>query len=343
MTINEYINIIKYIMGKTIVIVYNYPGDSDVGAKKYDFWEGDVIADWIHAIYELHGLPLLFDARTFVEKIMNKTMPPIDFVVNLSDGYSELSSLSLVPSACSYNGIPCIPCNASTLLLGENKAYSNDIANTLGFILPKQYKKQNNNTISRPYCFGGSCGIIKGIASNDSTGMITQEFIPGIDITIPSLYCPLTESLQVLPAIAYKPIENDPNWFLGEQQKKTHSEYKKTIISVDEKTKQMVKLISSYIGVNTYCRIDFRGKCSSGEDMINKLNTGISWEELRFIEINTLPTIKENVNFITSLSHLDQDSIVLKCFEIYKEHVREATNTGFVLSCSIMSLITTKH
>ena len=92
MNAEEYKNSINSLKGKTIAIVYNYPGDSQSGAKKYDFWEGDVIADWIHAVFELHGMPLMLDARTFVEKTMNRTLPLIDYVVNLSDGYSELSS-----------------------------------------------------------------------------------------------------------------------------------------------------------------------------------------------------------------------------------------------------------
>lgn len=55
MTLHEYTDYLFLIKGKIIAIVYNYEGDASGGAQKYDFWEGDVISDWIHAVYELHG------------------------------------------------------------------------------------------------------------------------------------------------------------------------------------------------------------------------------------------------------------------------------------------------
>lgn len=343
MKLNEYIESLFWIKGKTIAIVYNYQGDSKGGASKYDFWEGDVIADWIHAVYELHGMPFIIDARTFIEKAMQNSLPPIDYVVDLNDGFYDLSSLALVPATCAYCNIPCIPCDASLLLMGENKILSNIVAESLGFEIPMILDEESEKSITRPFCFGSSCGVIKGKSEIKKVKTIVQEFIPGFDVTIPLIYCPTQEDLIVTPAVAYCHEKHDPQWFLGEQQKKSHKEYTKQIIQIDDVTKNMVKKFANYIGVKTYCRFDFRCIAETPENIIYHMKNGITWDKLKFIEINTLPTIKENVNFLTSLNEIEKESPIFECIDKYFKTSREATLTGFVLSSSIISLIRAMH
>jgi len=343
MTLHEYTEALFWLKGKTIAIIYNYAGDSDGGAKKYDFWEGDVVSDWIHAVYELHGMPFILDARTFVEKAMNTTLPPIDYVVDLNDGFYNLSSLGLVPSTCAYCNIPCIPCDASVLLMGENKFFTNVIAESYGFNLPKFLSEETDTSITRPYCLGSSCGVIKGKSKSSNMKTIIQEFIPGFDVTIPLLYCPTVEELVALPAVAYSPDNYDPQWFLGEQQKKSHSEYKKCIVSVDKQTQDMVKNFSNHLGIQTYCRIDFRCICNNNNEMMDLINNEITWDKLRFIELNPLPTIKENINFLNSLSSIPKDHPIASCVNYYINTTRNATLTGFVLSSSIIAYLRAKR
>ena len=78
---------------------------------------------------------------------------------------------------------------------------------------------------------------------------IIQEFVPGFDVTIPLLYCPTSEDLVVLPAVAYYPQNGDPWWYLGATQKKTHKEYLKRIVSIDEKTKETIKKFAKQMGM----------------------------------------------------------------------------------------------
>ena len=343
MTLNQFIDNLNLIKGKIIAIVYNFPPDSLEGAKKYDFWEGDVISDWVHAVYELHGMPFILDARTFVEKAMNKTLPPIDYVIDLNDGFYNLSSLSLIPSACAYCNIPCIPCDAFTLLIGENKFFTNVIARAFGLNIPNEVKEEREDTITRPYCWGSSCGINKGVGSESLKNKIIQEFVPGFDVTIPLIFCPISEELTVLPAIAYCHTNYDPMWFLGETQKRTHSEYKKRIVDIDKKTEMTIKKFAEYMGIHTYCRLDFRCLCETGEEIKRTIEHGVSYEKLKFIEINPLPTIKEGINFLTSLSQTPKTSLISDCINAYYTNTREATLVGFILSISIIAHIKAKH
>lgn len=345
MTVGEYIKKLSWISGKTVAIVYTYEGDSISGAEKYDFWEGDVISDWVHGAYELRTMPFIIDARTFVEKSMNHTLPPIDFVVDLNDGYYELSSLALIPSVCAYNRIPCIPCDASLLLMGEDKYISNILAQNFGFNLPNSFSKPREDSISKPFCYGSSCGIVKGLVDNETLKKQTliQEFIQGFDVTVPVLYCPTDDDMTVLPAVAYRPNNYDPQWFLGEQEKKQHAGYQKQIVSIDNKTKENIKSFVKQIGVTTYCRIDFRCMCDTASKMKSILSSGCNWNDLKFIEINPLPTIKENINFLDSIANITPDHPIAPCLDAYYKETRNATLTGFVLSCSLIASAKAMH
>lgn len=338
---STYIENLHSIRGKTIAIVYVYENDPAPGSKRYDAWKGDVLADWIQAVYELKGLPLVMDVRTFLEKTTYNTLPKIDYVINLSNGCYELSTLGLVPSICSYWDIPCIPCDASTLLVGENKFISNILASSCGFEVPQTLEVTCNNSITRPYSFGSSCGVHRGNGSVNFQSF-NQEFIPGFDVTIPIIYNPFLEKLSVLPAIAYRPDNYDPEWFLGEIQKKTHNEYEKQIIKIDSITEELLIKTAQSFGITTFCRIDTRHFCSSPEEMIRIFNDGAITTPLKFIEINPLPTIKEGINFLTSLRGIDDTNPISRCFETYKNNVDNYSLIGFILSCSIISVIT-KH
>lgn len=76
------------------------------------------------AIEDLRCHLLIIDVRTFVEKAMNKTLPHIDYVLNMNFGTFDLSAMALIPSTYSVLGIPCIPCSANTIIEGENKLFS---------------------------------------------------------------------------------------------------------------------------------------------------------------------------------------------------------------------------
>ena len=335
----NYLEQLNNIKGKTIGIVYIYEDPESLTRRHYDAWEGDVLSNWIHAVYELRGLPLVMDVETFVTKMANNSLPPLDYVVNLSNGFFDLPSLGLVPSLCSYNSISCIPCSSELLLMGENKPISNLIASNYGFQTPKRLFGETETSITRPYNLGSSKGVYRGRSSQiNKSKTFIQEFIPGFDTTIPVLYNPLDNDFTVLPAVGYLPSDMNPQWFLGERQKATHSEYKKCTVSINDSVKKRIIDMIKEIGITTYCRLDFRTKCDSDSKIKVLFNSEITLKDLYFIEINPLPTIKDGINFFTSLKFIDPACTLSRCLDYYRCSVRDATLTGFVLSCSIIAI-----
>lgn len=169
MNITQYKEALCSIYGKTIAIVYIFEGDKAEGYKHYESWKSDVISSWMFAVEELHCLPLIMDMRTFTQKAMNNTLPYIDYVINLNNGTFNISVLGVVPSICSFLNIPCIPCDTTTIVCGENKRISNIIANYIGLNVPKNLDKTVVNGITRPIGLGSSLGVKK------ITNIVTQK------------------------------------------------------------------------------------------------------------------------------------------------------------------------
>lgn len=343
---NMYLSMIEELKGKTIVLVYSYRGEQEKGAQQYDAWKGDVISDWITAIEEIGCLPLIMDMRTFVFKAMTNSLPHTDFVVNLCNGTISLSTLGLVPSTCSFLDIPCIPCDSSIALIGENKLYSNLIASIKGLNVPKELDIQDKSGIFRPIGFGSSKGVVRGPNKNHIElyhSYTYQEFINGYDITTPIMYNPILQDLEVLPAVIYFPTSEDCNWFLGEKEKDQHKGYKKICTSLSSKAKKVYIDMAKSLLINTYCRIDARIKCSSINELKCKIREPINNSDLFFLEINPMPTIKRNINFHTSLESLSDEYSMKQCLDLYISCVNNASLTGFILSNAILANIKAKH
>lgn len=342
----KYLEKLEAIKGKTITLIYSFRGEQEDGMKQYDAWKSDVIGDWLSAIEEINCLPLIMDVRTFVFKAMNNSLPQTDFVVNLCNGTVSLSTLGLVPSTCGFLNVPCIPCNAYVSLAGENKHYSNLIARSSGMNVPKDLDISDNNGIFRPIGFGSSKGVVKNPDQahiNTYESYVYQEFIKGFDITTPIMYNPLTDQLEVMPAVVYYPNSKDNSWFLGEEEKEKHMGYEKICVNLSEDAKYHYINMAKSLLVDTYCRIDARIKCESVSDLIKKKEAPIEHSDLFFLEINPMPTIKENINFHTSLKSLTYEYEMKTCWDLYSSYIQNSTLTGFILSNSIMAYLKAKH
>lgn len=340
----EYKEFLKMIRGKTVAIVYIFEGENAPGYEHYETWKTDVISSWMFAIEELHCLPLVMDIRTFVQKAMNKSLPYIDYVINLNNGAKIISTLGLVPSVCSFLNIPCIPCNTTTIVCGEHKKISNIIATSIGLNVPKSLPSSDATGIIRPIGLGSSLGVKRGHNSSmENTKFIYQEFIKGFDITTPILFNPITAKLEVLPAILYTPNEFNVEWFLGEDEKRLHQGYYKQAVHLSSDAKETYLSMAKEMGISTYCRIDARLRCEYREELPELLNNTIPLDKLYFLEINPMPTIKNNINFHTSMDALNEQYSLYTCYKTYKESITNTTHTGFILSCAMISQIITMH
>ena len=302
-TKDEYLTSLSKLHNMTIGIVYGFEKESAKGYSHYDLWKADVISDWMLAAEEIGCIVFLADVRTFVLGAMNNSLPKIDFVVNLSNGTCNLSSLGLVPSTCSFLNIPCVPCDASVALLGENKQWSNIIARSSNVLVPKDLTEEQIGGIYRPINLGSSKGVSK--SKPGSASYLYQEFIRGYDVTTPIMYNPMSFELEVLPSIVYYPDNMDPNWFLGDNEKQYHKGYKKITAKLDDEAKKAYIELAKSFTISTYCRIDARITANSIEELNRKANDAIKLKDLYFSEINPMPTIKKDINFHTSLRGVD--------------------------------------
>ena len=221
---NDIKNRVESIKGKTIALVYIFEGDNSEGFNHFYIWKSKVISKWLEAVESLSCMPLILDVRTFVDKAINRTLPHIDFVLNLNSGTYSVSSLALIPSVCSSIGIPCIPCDATTIVTGEEKNLSNYVAMGIGLNVPEYLPDNAANGIFRPINLGNSMGVCLGTVPQGQKG-IYQRFIPGYDITTPLVYNPETSKMDVMPTVVFYPKNNDSQWFYDEEHKHSQSVY----------------------------------------------------------------------------------------------------------------------
>lgn len=326
------------IKGKTIAIVYIFEGDNSSGFDHFFVWKGKVLTKWINAVEEIHCSPLILDVRTFVEKAINKTLPHIDYVLNMNSGTYDLSSMALVPSTCSSIGIPCIPCNAVSIVAGENKVLSNGIAKSVGLNVPKTFDKNDKNGIFRPINLGNSMGVTRGFNSKYSYGLY-QEFIHGYDITTPIVYNPLIGKMELMPTVMFLPDNKDLEWFYGEKEKVLRSGFKFKIVHLDQKLVYKYIELLNVLGVQCFCRIDARVRCKDNW-YHNPKNTVVSFDDTFFIEINVMPTIRDGNSFNFSFESIDTNTTLHQCKESLNEIMGNISLNSFLLANSMMSLKT---
>lgn len=326
------------IKGKTIAIVYIFEGDNDSGFEHFYIWKSNIIAKWMNAVQELSCMPLILDVRTFVDKAINKTLPHIDYVINLNSGIYSLSTMALVPSMCSAINVPCIPCNAVSIVTGENKLLSNHIASSLGLNVPQELEKDNENGIFRPVSLGNSLGVQRGFSCSEKQG-IYQEFIKGCEITTPLVYNAIEKKMEVLPTVVFAPSNNDPEWYYGESDKHKQRGYEFKLINLDSKLERKYIELASTMSIQTFCRIDARVKCNDPNEMIKTLETGARFDNTYFIEINVMPTIRDNNSFCYSFQSIKQSNSMSEYIQLQKEIIGTINIHSFLLVSSMMSFI----
>lgn len=336
--LTEFTEKFNKIKGKTIAIVYIFEGDTDAGFEHFYIWKSHIITKWMNAVEDLSCLPLILDVRTFLDKAINKTLPHLDYVINLNSGTYNLSTMALVPAMCSAINVPCIPCDAVTIGTGENKLLSNHIARSIGINVPPALPKEDASGIFRPISLGNSLGVHRGYASQDKHG-IYQSFIPGYEITTPLVYNVLEGKLELLPTVVFAPQNNDPNWYYGEKDKSQQSGYYFEIISLDEDLKKRYLELASTLSIQTYCRIDARVMCNSIADMKKTLMSGATITNTYFIEINVMPTIRDNNSFSYSFEHIDQTSSLYNYIKFMNMFVNKVNITNFLLASAMLSFV----
>lgn len=329
----------QQIRGKTIAIVYIFEGEDAKGFGHYHVWKSDIIAPWLLAVQQLCCMPLILDVRTFVEKAICNTLPQIDFVLNLNCGSIELSPMALVPSVCSFINVPCIPCDAFSIVTGENKKTSNILAAKSGFCVPKSLDKSDSSGIYKPLNLGSSLGVHRKFLNESDKKGLYQEFIPGYDLTIPMVYNPLNDRMDFLPTILYVPDNNDINWFLDENYSDPNNSFRRCLIhSLSARLKENCRNLAEEMNINTFCRIDARfKKASPNPRMSDSSILQLQAEDVFFLEINPMPTISTENAFFYSYHALTKKDEMYHCAIQFCHELCTDTLHSFILGCSMMS------
>lgn len=341
---DTYESLIKSLRGKTIAIVYIFEKEDAIGFDHYWVWKSDIISGWLNAVQELECLPFILDVRTFIQKASDRTLPHIDYVLNLNCGCYELSSLSLVPSICGFLSIPCVPCNAVSIVTSENKRISNLIAYGMNLNVPNPLDSSRNEGIYRPLNLGSSIGVKKDCFYNFANNGIYQEFIPGYDVTIPIVYNPYIKDIDLLPPVLYLPKSSDPNWIYSEEEKKNDNGFiTLPFLEMEEKAKKELINFSRIFPIQTFGRIDARIRCSDEKLSDKIIEKPLGLNNLYFIEINSMPTVEQRDSFEFAFDAVQKNihHSFYDCTRKYREIITDSTINGFLLSCSMLSLSTT--
>lgn len=330
--INDIKSKINSVMGKTIAIVYIFEGDNSSGFQHFYIWKSKIIAKWMEAVQELKGMPLIMDVRTFVDKAMSNTLPHIDYVINLNSGTYSLSTMALVPSVCSAINVPCIPCNATTIVSGEEKNLSNYIAMGIGLNVPEYIPDDNPDGIFRPINLGNSMGVVKGSVPQGQNG-IYQKFIPGYDITTPLVYNAVSRQIDIMPTVVFYPTTEQKSWFYDENAKHQQSGYTFKKIYLDNKIQEYYIKLANIMGIKTFCRIDARVK--HFYELGGKLNA--HFDETFFIEINVMPTVRDNNSFHYSFNNINEGDSLYCYVSEFRKYIENPTINTFLLTSSMLS------
>lgn len=330
------------IKGKTIAIVYIFENEDAAGFQHYWVWKSDIISGWLNAVQEIGCLPFILDVRTFVQKAINRDLPHIDYVINLNCGNYDLSTMSLVPSVCSFLAIPCIPCNAGSIVMSENKSISNMIARAQNMKVPKDLDRKKDNGIYRPLNLGSSIGVKIGRCEKESLPGTYQEFVPGYDITIPLVYNPGIANIDLLPPIIYIPHSLDPNWIYDESEKINDDGFTTYAIGkISNDTKKQIIDLAHAFPITTFGRVDVRLKTSATKLTRSIIDEPLTSENLYFIEINSMPTIEreDSFEFAIEAAKTNRAHSLKDYVNTYYNLISSPTVNGFLLASSILSFI----
>ncbi len=335
-------SLLRIVSGKTIAIVYIFEKEDAPGFNHYWIWKSNIITGWMNAVQELNCIPFILDVRTFVQKAIDRTLPQIDFVLNLNCGSFELSSMSLVPSVCSFLSIPCIPCNAIAIVTTENKEISNFIAAGTGLNVPATLSSDLETGIFRPLNLGSSLGVKRG---SDDVGKIQgtyQEFIPGYDLTFPIVYNILEHDIDLLPPILFIPATMDPNWIYDKDAKEQDQGFSiYPLLKVDDEIRKAFINFAHVFPIQTYGRIDTRLRWNKSVLSEKIIDSTITLEDLFFVEINSMPTIEKDDSFEYAFEAANANSrhSFFNTTQEYKRNIKMPSINGFLLLSSIAALL----
>jgi hypothetical protein len=215
----------------------------------------------------------------------------------------------MMPAVSAWCGIPPLPVEADVLIVGERKDTAALLAASCGFASPPTYRFDDLHDLPstlelvvKPRDLGGSVGLAKSSAHKllqagraDDQTMIIQEFVAGLDLTVPIVFQPSTGRHRAVAGILYIPETEEPlGWMHTEETKISNRGYRKLVVPLPGWLEEKAGVYATAAELGAYSRLDLRIRARS----TNPSAPGFWNEEVLFLEVNPLPTLRHNINFL---------------------------------------------
>jgi hypothetical protein len=297
---------LEAIKGTIWAVVYSFQAADDRRARWYDRWRYDIINDYVEAVSLLGCEPLICDADLYAQ-VLEQRGTQVKFAINLNSSARPLSNAAYVPALSAWHNIPCFPNSADALIIGERKDASKYIASRFLKIpetLPDEAPRHKAG-VFKPVDGGNSRDVeIIGVddprpdpAARGSVfdSFMLEEYVPGPELTIPVYRSGFTGQVIACPPVIYELPTKTENWIYSHDQKLSPAV--RLSRQIGRSSPQLrLALAQSFneFGIQHLGRFDFRA-VSIDADFRDK---DVSVEDVVFLEVNTHPTLRRDVNFL---------------------------------------------
>lgn len=353
--IREKINVLR---GRAAGVIYGFRGAGEFNRVWYDQWGSAVISSYGHALEDLGLQPFFCDVETFGKLAFNGSLPDLVCTFNLNAGITPISHWNVVPAVSQWFDIPALPASADVLTVCERKDTASLIAAASNLKIAKTFTIEEVEAlpidfplIVKPRDLGGSVGIqkipaldIQSHKARISPSSVIQEFIEGFDLTVPIVWQPSTNEYRCPAGVLYIPEDQfNQNWWHDQNSKSSGKGYTKQILPIPKLVESDIQLFARNCQLGPYARIDFRMIPQQSILSVDDLEAA----EFIFIEVNPLPTLRQEINFLNVVENpIFQSNFITDLNAVGAEIGSQVSPHALVLACALCSLdeqLTAKH
>jgi D-alanine-D-alanine ligase-like ATP-grasp enzyme len=223
--------------------------------------------------------------------LLSERREKLSAVFNVCLGHRSLDNWVLIPSVCSWVGLPVLPNGAHTTLLGEDKLAAKGFATAAGLETAETWAQRIGGSglyVSKPRGWGSSVGLaLTDVAVATGDGHIVEPFVPGGDLTVVLLHDASRGRLACLGAMYLDHHSDTPEGSLWTEAKKSPGELNdridRTYHAIAADLEQALLSMADSLGARSAVRVDFRMPRPPESAEI-----GLS--DVVFLEINPCPT-----------------------------------------------------
>ena len=309
LSLREFGAALRELEGSSAGVVYSFAAEASATKLWYDQWRSDVISAYGFALEALRIHPYFVDVTSFCRQAFDGTLPPLRCVFNLNAGVTPITHWAMMPAVAAWHGIPPLPVAADVLIVGERKDTATMLAASCGLPVPTNYSWSDvcglpgdTQLIVKPRDLGGSVGMEKvNAASLQARGLephqpvVMQEFVSGLDLTVPIVFQPSTGRHRAVAGVVYLPDVDDPfSWVHDEQSKKGGVKYRKEVIPIPGWLEEKSAAFAATAELGAYSRLDLRIRTQC----LDPADPAIWRGDIVFLEVNPLPTLRRDINFL---------------------------------------------